>query len=133
MDDEFKRTIWPRLTETAKARLKKIFDEYGLRHRDLTDAEIEESSEMVVRIVREDLKAQEAKENMKQQLGAFLMVFGLIVLGLFTASFTVYKFSHETLTETQLAIWSLQRWWCWLPATVVGFLGIWMMRSKDAK
>lgn len=67
---------------------------------------------------------------MKQSWGMALVVFGGIFFALFIAASTIYRFSNPALTETQLALWALSRWWGWaVPLAMIG-LGQWMSRSR---
>lgn len=61
---------------------------------------------------------------MRESIGWFLVIMSLIVLGIFAVTMTAFRYEHERLTETQLSLWALQRWWCWAPAAAVGWLGI---------
>lgn len=67
----------------------------------------------------------------KQTLGLFLMVLSLLwllVLGVYQGN---YRYSHETLTETQLSIWMLLHWKYWAPPAVLGVVGLVLMNIWD--
>jgi len=68
--------------------------------------------------------------KLRHQFGWFLAVLSLIVLALFVISLTIWRFAHPELTETQLALWSLERWWSWGPAAVIGGVGLWLARDE---
>lgn len=65
----------------------------------------------------------------KQRFGWMLTLIALVGLGLFILVFTTHRFAHPELTETQLMLWSLERWWGWLPATALGGVGLWLVRE----
>lgn len=65
-----------------------------------------------------------------QVVGWLLAILGVLGLLVFVFVFSFYKFRHETLTETQLTIWCLQRWYEWLPAGIVTALGLTIVSSK---
>lgn len=70
---------------------------------------------------------------MKYQLGVLFMILGLILLGAFAFALSVYRFNNEKLTETQLCLWSLQRWWGWVIPAALSFFGMWLMAKSEKK
>jgi hypothetical protein len=57
------------------------------------------------------------------------MLVALTTLGVFALALTLWRFDHPELTETQLTLWSLERWWGWLPAAVAGGIAGWLVRE----
>lgn len=70
---------------------------------------------------------------MKEALGWFLIIFGLIFMGLFVCALTIWRFSHPELTETQLTIWTFERWWFWLPGAAAAGIGLLLVERKPKK
>lgn len=57
------------------------------------------------------------------------LVIALLVLAVFFWSFQTYRFCHPELTETQLVLWALARWYFWVPATIVGATSVVLLRN----
>jgi membrane protein required for beta-lactamase induction len=70
-------------------------------------------------------------EAVKRAIAWFLVVGGMAAMGIFLFALTSYRFKNETLTETQLAIWSIQRWWAWVPALIAAGAGLWIVGHED--
>ena len=68
---------------------------------------------------------------MRQDLGYFFTIFGLIVLALVAIAQGVVRFENPKLTETELTLWALRRWWAWAPATAAVFGGCWLLGRKS--
>ena len=66
-----------------------------------------------------------AKKEKRLEILAYvlLIIFLLLILVYFLVS-VHYRFSHPELTETQLTIWSLKKFW-WL-LIIIGGLGFWI-------
>ena len=47
---------WPDCSETAQKEIVAVISEYALGHRSLTDQETKEAADMIIRIVKRDLK-----------------------------------------------------------------------------
>lgn len=71
------------------------------------------------------------KTSFRPLLGWFLIIIGMVVLGVYGFEASVYRYRHETLTETQLTLWALQRWWAWVPALVVAGLGAFLVSTRE--
>jgi len=70
-------------------------------------------------------------KNVRLQLGWLLCVIALGTFAVFTLAFTITRFQNETWTETQLMLWSLARWWGWVPAIAVGGIGFWLVYRES--
>jgi len=67
----------------------------------------------------------------KKELAAWIMVAaGLLIVLAFAVKFSIYRFSHEMLTETQLMLWSLARWYEWVPGFVTTGIGFYVLSRK---
>jgi hypothetical protein len=63
---------------------------------------------------------------LKQAVGWVLLIAGSAGLILFAIIASRYRYEHETLTETQLQLWSFDHWYGWvLPLLGIG-LGVWL-------
>lgn len=72
---------------------------------------------------------------MKQILGWFLIISGIVFLGLFVYALAVYcyfPYKTKTWTETQRIILSLECWWGWIPAFALCMTGSWLaIRTEE--
>jgi protein-S-isoprenylcysteine O-methyltransferase Ste14 len=69
-------------------------------------------------------------KDFKETLGLYLAVFGALTFVLFIVTAGVNRFAHPELTETQLMLWSLERWWGWVPALAAIGLGLWLNKDR---
>lgn len=67
---------------------------------------------------------------MKKKLCWAAVILGVVSMLAFAVHMTVYRFQNDTLTETQITIWGLQRWWAWIPGMVAAFIGLWILRVR---
>lgn len=66
-------------------------------------------------------------------IGWILTVWGFVVIAIFCFQAASYRYSHETLTETQLTIWSLQHWIQWVPGAILVIAGLLMANWKGSR
>src|SRR5262245_23965339 len=62
---EFMAEIYPRLSEEQRQKVDAVLRDYGVGHRFLTPAEIEEAGQMLLLIVKDHLQSKDA--NMKNR------------------------------------------------------------------
>ena len=70
---------------------------------------------------------------MKNWFGWTLVLIGLLGFGMNAYNSAVYRFAHPELTETQLMLWELQRWWQWLPGLFAGCAGLGVLLFEEKR
>lgn len=66
-----------------------------------------------------------------KQFGLFLQFVGTAMFCLFVVALMAHRFSNPEQTETQILIWSLERWWGWAPFMALAGAGLWLASKQS--
>lgn len=61
--------------------------------------------------------------KLREAIGLFLALIGGGIVICFAFVSIFYRYAHPKMTETELQLWALERWYAWLPPLVVAFGG----------
>lgn len=67
------------------------------------------------------------------EFGRFLEVLGIVFLALNCVAFIWFRFEYPKMTETELMIWTIERWWAWIPSFGLVGMGMWLVAEGKEK